>query len=86
MYLQSTQKSISATEVGFGIVEVYETANGAGWTERSMAPASIMAPDDPLGNAKALDELRWQLTEMLKAVNAGAKLHQLAGAKLHHWA
>ena len=34
-----------------------------------MAPISIVTPDDPLSDAKALDELRWQLMGMLKALD-----------------
>ena len=63
------KKAISATEVGYGIVKVYDTANGEGWTINDMAPASIMEPGDALGDAKALDELRWQLMAMLRALD-----------------
>jgi hypothetical protein len=66
------KKAINAAEIEYGIIEYYTTADSDGWTEcwmAPMAPISIVAPDDPLSDAKALDELRWQLTEMLKALD-----------------
>ena len=63
------KKAINAAEIEYGIIEYYTTADSDGWTECWMAPISIVAPDDPLSDAKALDELRWQLMAMLKALD-----------------
>jgi hypothetical protein len=64
------KKPISTTEVGYGIVEVYSSTNGGdAWTRNDMAPVAVGEPGDPNADAKALDELRWQLTEMLKALD-----------------
>ena len=63
------KKAINAAEIEYGIIEYYTTAESDGWTENLMAPISIVAPDDPLSDAKALDELRWQLMAMLRALD-----------------
>jgi hypothetical protein len=63
------KKPISASEVAYGLAEVYDTANGAGCTERWMAPVSVMKPDDPLGDTKALAGLRRQLGAMIEALS-----------------
>ena len=63
------KKAINAAEIEYGIIESYTTAESDGWTENWMAPISIVAPDDPLSDAKALDELRWQLMAMLRALD-----------------
>ena len=63
------KKAINAAEIEYGIIEYYTTAESDGWTENWMAPISIVAPDDPLSDAKALDELRWQLMAMLRALD-----------------
>ena len=62
------KKAITGTKVGYGLVEVYSSANGESCTDCTV-PTSIMKPGDPLSDAKALDDLRWQLTEMLKALD-----------------
>jgi hypothetical protein len=59
------KKAINAAEIEYGIIEYYTTAESDGWTENLMAPISIVAPDDPL----TLDELRWQLMAMLRALD-----------------
>ena len=63
------KKAINAAEIEYGIIEYYTTADNDGWTENWMVPISIVAPDDPLSDAKALDELRWQLMAMLRALD-----------------
>jgi hypothetical protein len=63
------KKALSATEIAYGLVEVYNTTDGDGWTRNDMAPIAIMEPGDPTGDAKALDELRWQLERMLEALD-----------------
>jgi hypothetical protein len=63
------KKAINAAEIEYGIIEYYTTADSDGCTKNWMAPISIVAPDDPLSDAKALDELRWQLMAMLRALD-----------------
>jgi hypothetical protein len=64
------KKAINATEVGYGLVELYNSLNGGdAWTRNDMAPIALGEPGDPNGDAKALDELRWQLNAMLKALD-----------------
>jgi hypothetical protein len=65
------KRTISATGVEFGIVEHYSLADADGWTENCITPVSLMELNgDAADDAKALDELlRWQLTEMLKALD-----------------
>jgi hypothetical protein len=64
------KKAINATEVGYGLVELYNSRNGGdAWTRNDMAPIAILESGDPNSDAKALDELRWQLNAMLKALD-----------------
>jgi hypothetical protein len=62
------KRTISAAEVEFDIVEYYTLSDGDSWTENSIAPLSLQ-PADAVNDANALDELRWHLTEMLKALD-----------------
>jgi hypothetical protein len=62
------KRRINDTEIMFGLAEVYETTNGAGYTERWMAPVAVCSPDDPLGDVKAVAELRQQLMGMIEAL------------------
>jgi hypothetical protein len=63
------RRRINDTEVGFGLVETFVTLNGAGHTERNMAPTSVMAADDPDADRKAIVELQDQLVAMLDALS-----------------
>jgi hypothetical protein len=64
------KKRLNATEVGYGLVELYNSMNGGdAWTRNDMAPIALSEPGDPNGDAKALDELRWQLEKMLEALS-----------------
>jgi hypothetical protein len=49
----------------YGIVECYDQYS---WTVNNMTPSSLQDRDDSDAQKKGLDELRWQLTEMLKAL------------------
>jgi hypothetical protein len=63
------KRTLVTTEVEYGIVEFYTTTEGDGWTEDCIAPVSLGAPGDAPDDAKAIDELKWHLTEMLKALD-----------------
>ena len=63
------KRRINDTEIMFGLAEVYATANGAGYTERWMAPVAICSPEDPDANVKAAIELKQQLEGMLAALS-----------------
>jgi hypothetical protein len=56
------KRTLDTGEVEWGIVEAYDDKR---WTENCMTPISIDALDD----AKAIEELRWQLEGMLKALD-----------------
>ena len=51
------KRTISATEVEFGIVEHYSLADGDGWTKNCITPISLMESNDAADDAEALDEL-----------------------------
>jgi hypothetical protein len=61
------KRTISADEVEFDIVEYYSMDDGDGWTN-SIAPTT-QQPVDAVNDAEALDELRWHLTEMIRALD-----------------
>jgi hypothetical protein len=63
------KRRINDTEIMFGLAEVYETASGASNTERWKAPVAVCSPDDPLGDVKAIAELRRQLMGMTEALS-----------------
>jgi hypothetical protein len=63
------KRRLNADEIMFGLAQVYETANGAGFTERWMAPVAVCSPDDPDANRKAIIELQDQLIGMLDALS-----------------
>jgi hypothetical protein len=65
------KRIVNATEVEFGIVEFYTSDAGAGgWTENCIAPIALIESTDAGDTDKAaIDELRWHLTEMLKALD-----------------
>jgi hypothetical protein len=62
------KKAIGPTELGYGLVELYNL-NGDAWTKNNMAPVAVMEADDADADQKALDELRWQLERMLEALS-----------------
>jgi hypothetical protein len=62
------KKALNATEVGYGLVELYNL-NGDAWTQNNMAPVAVMEMDDTDADQKAIDELRWQLERMIEALD-----------------